>query len=67
MILGWIEDYPILELLVVMVIVPVIMNGLAYWVQDNFLMKRDKEAEEKNLIEENLKDNARMNDEIHSQ
>lgn len=43
------------------------MNGLAYWVQDNFLMKRDKEAEEKNLIEENLKDNARMNDEIHSQ
>jgi Tfp pilus assembly protein PilO len=62
MILGWIEDYPILELLVVMVIVPVIMNGLAYWVQDNFLMKRDKEAEEKNLIEENLKDNARMND-----
>jgi hypothetical protein len=50
-----------------MVIVPVILNGLAYWVQDNFLMKREKEAEEKNLIEENLKENARMNDEIQSQ
>jgi len=42
LILGWIEEYPVLELLLVMVIVPVIMNGLAYWVQDNFLMKQDK-------------------------
>lgn len=49
--LGWIEEFPVLELLVVIVIVPVIMNGLAYWVQDNFLMKRDRKTEEKNLIE----------------
>jgi len=39
-ILGWIEDYPVLELFLVMAFVPVIMNALAYWVQDNFLMKR---------------------------
>lgn len=38
--MGWIEQYPVLELLVVIVVVPVGMNGLAFWVQDNFLMKR---------------------------
>jgi hypothetical protein len=36
---GWIEAYPVLELVIVIVIVPVIMNGLAFWVQDNFLKK----------------------------
>jgi hypothetical protein len=39
--MGWIEAYPILELMVVIVIVPVIMNALAFWVQDNFLKKED--------------------------
>lgn len=38
--MGWIESYPIFELLVAIVVVPVVMNGLAFWVQDNFLMKR---------------------------
>lgn len=38
--LGWIEAYPTLELMVVIVVVPVIMNGFAFWVQDNFLKKR---------------------------
>jgi len=28
--------------MVVIVIIPVIMNGLAFWVQDNFLMKKDQ-------------------------
>lgn len=42
--MGWIEDYPVMELLVVIVLVPVLMNGFAYWVQDNFLMK-SKELE----------------------
>ena len=37
--MGWIEEYPVIELLVVIVLVPVMMNGFAYWVQDNFLMK----------------------------
>lgn len=39
--LGWIEKYPILELILVIVIVPVIMNALAFWVQDNFLKKKE--------------------------
>ena len=37
---GWTQAYPILELFIVIVFVPVIMNGLAFWVQDNFLMKK---------------------------
>ena len=40
LIMGWIENYPIFELFVVIVFVPVIMNGLAFWIQDNFLMKK---------------------------
>ena len=40
--LGWIEAYPVLELMLVIVIVPVIMNGFAFWVQDNFLKKREE-------------------------
>lgn len=39
-VMGWIEAYPVLELLVVMILVPVIMNGLAFWIQDNILMKK---------------------------
>ena len=37
--LGWVQPYPTLELVVVIIIIPVIMNGLAFWVQDNFLKK----------------------------
>lgn len=40
--MGWIENYPVLELLVVIVFVPVLMNGLAFWIQDNFLMKKEE-------------------------
>jgi hypothetical protein len=40
--MGWIEAYQILELVVVIVIVPVIMNGFAFWIQDNFLMKKQE-------------------------
>jgi hypothetical protein len=52
--MGWIEQYPIFELFVVIVFVPVIMNGLAFWIQDNFLMKKevDKVDGESPLIEE---------------
>ena len=39
--LGWIEAYPRLELIFVIVVVPVIMNGFAFWAQDSFLKKRD--------------------------
>jgi len=43
--MGWIEDYPVLELVLVIVIVPVIMNGLAFWVQDNFLKKDEADSD----------------------
>lgn len=41
LIMGWIENYPVFELIVVIVLVPVLMNGLAFWIQDNFLMKKE--------------------------
>ena len=43
--MGWVEAYPILELILVIVIVPVIMNAIAFWVQDNFLMKKTTEED----------------------
>ena len=39
--IGWIQPYQTLELILVIIVVPVIMNGLAFWIQDNFLMKKD--------------------------
>lgn len=43
-----------MELILVIVIVPVIMNGLAFWIQDNFLKKKEDlvPAGESRLIEE---------------
>ena len=54
LIMGWIENYPVLELFVVLIFVPVVMNALAFWVQDNFLMKKEevKVEGENPLIEE---------------
>lgn len=37
--------------MVVIVIVPVIMNGFAFWVQDNFLKKREIPAPETQSVE----------------
>lgn len=39
--IGWIQPYQTLELILVIIVVPVLMNGLAFWIQDNFLMKKD--------------------------
>lgn len=51
--MGWIEHYPVLELVLVIVVVPVVMNGLAFWVQDNFLMKKEEvPTGESALVEE---------------
>ena len=36
---GWMIDYPMLKLLLIMVIVPTVMNAAVFWVQDNFLKK----------------------------
>lgn len=40
LLLGWIQPYETLELILVIIIAPVIMNGLAFWFQDNFLKKK---------------------------
>lgn len=39
--LGWIQPYPTWELIIVIIIIPVFMNALAFWIQDNFLKKQD--------------------------
>lgn len=39
--LGWIQPYQTLELVLVIIIVPVIMNGFAFWFQDNFLKRKE--------------------------
>lgn len=51
--MGWITDYPKFELLIVMFVVPVIMNAIAFWIQDNYLMKKQSNRENENemLIE----------------
>lgn len=38
--IGWIQPYETLELILVIIVIPVIMNGLAFWFQDNFLKKK---------------------------
>lgn len=44
--LGWLQPYPTFELIVVIIIVPTFMNGLAFWMQDNFLKKKVESAGE---------------------
>jgi MFS-type transporter involved in bile tolerance (Atg22 family) len=44
--LSWIQPYKTLELILVIIIVPLIMNGFAFWFQDNFL--KQKETTQKN-------------------
>jgi hypothetical protein len=39
--IGWIQPYQTFELVLVIIIVPVIMNGFAFWFQDNFLKKKE--------------------------
>ena len=40
LLLGWIQPYQTLELILVIIIAPLIMNALAFWFQDNFLKKK---------------------------
>lgn len=35
--IGWMDEYPRVELAVVMIFVPVVMNCVQFWVQDTFL------------------------------
>ena len=61
--MGWIKAFPVLELLVVIVVVPVVMNALAFWVQDNFLMKKDTaSSSDPPLVEEATVPSVRNDD-----
>lgn len=40
--LGFVSDYPKAELIVVMIITPICMNALQFWLFDNFLKKKEK-------------------------
>lgn len=35
--LGWLNIYPDIKLILIMIIIPVIFNGVQFWVQDNIL------------------------------
>jgi len=35
--LGWLKKYPDLKLVLIMIIVPIILNSIQFWVQDNIL------------------------------
>lgn len=45
LLIGWIQPYETLELILVIIVAPVIMNGLAFWFQDNFLKKKTPQGE----------------------
>ena len=36
-ILGWANLFPVFKLVLVMMIIPVILNSLQFWIQDNIL------------------------------
>jgi hypothetical protein len=61
--IGWIQPYQTLELILVIIIVPVIMNGLAFWIQDNFLMKKDLRPVSPETATSMLGDNKEMSTE----
>ncbi|CAD8100323.1 unnamed protein product [Paramecium primaurelia] len=45
-----INQYPELELVIVLVIIPLIFNALCFWVQDSFLKKSKFKKKEKNAV-----------------
>lgn len=44
--LGWLNMYPNVKLLLIMMLIPLIFNGLQFWIQDNIL-KAKKETNKK--------------------
>lgn len=49
--LGWLDDYPHVKLVVVMVVAPLLLNVFAFWTADNFLQadpynQKDRQARE---------------------
>jgi len=45
---------PELELIVVMIIIPTMLNTVQFWITDTFLMKRSKEEEEESHVDSEL-------------
>lgn len=43
---DWLNGMPNLKLIIVMVFVPLILNGIQFWIQDNFLKKNDIQKSE---------------------
>lgn len=66
--MGWITAYPKLELTVVMFLIPVCMNALAFWIQDNYLMKKPHKEptinEEQLLLEKDEEEGKRKINEL---
>ena len=40
--LGWLKKYPDLKLVLIMIIVPIILNSIQFWIQDNILKGKKK-------------------------
>lgn len=49
--LGWLEPYPQAELVFVMVLVPLVMNCMQFWVQDTFLKDKAQQAKSIALVD----------------
>ena len=49
--LGWMDEYPRLELVVVMIVVPAVMNCAQFWLQDTFLKGKSEERQALQVIE----------------
>jgi len=49
--LGWLDDYPRVKLITVMVVTPLVMNVFALWMADNFLQADPAKAEEQLAME----------------
>ena len=49
--LDWLQPYPKIELVVVMILCPCLMNLFQYWIQDTFLKKKKGEKDEEGDLE----------------
>lgn len=50
-VIGWMDEYPRVELMVVMIVVPVVMNCVQFWVQDTFLKAKTEERQALHQVE----------------
>ena len=50
-VLYWMNSIPLLKLVFVMMIVPTFMNMLLFWIQDNFLKKKNYSGDDEEIEE----------------